>query len=353
MGLPDPDRAVRPRRRHLARSTSSSSFTEIGSLAPTLATMIGLGVGIDYSLFIVTRYRENLAGGHGRSRRPSGHSVSTAGSAVLFAGTHRRDRDLRSRHRRASRTSRGSATWRRIVVAVMMLAALTLLPAIIAVVGNDIDRWQVPSLIHHPDRAAASGSDPTSPAGSVWERWADTGRARTRGRSRSLGVAILLVLAWPVLLDAPRRVRRRQPADLDDAAPGLRPDRRGLRARHQRPAARRRAAAAGGRRRRAHRHHDRDREDAGRQPVAPAADSTRARPSARSACSPPRAPESAQTADLVQTLRGTCSRRRSARTGAQAYVGRRHGDVHRHRRPHQRPAPATSSARSCCSRSSC
>ncbi|MGW5673294.1 MMPL family transporter, partial [Micromonospora sp. NPDC003776] len=53
--------------------------------APVLATMIGLGVGIDYALFIVTRYREGLAGG-----RTPGDAVvaatATAGRAVLFAG---------------------------------------------------------------------------------------------------------------------------------------------------------------------------------------------------------------------------------------------------------------------------
>ena len=52
-----------------------------------------------------------------------------------------------------------------IVVAVMMLAALTLLPAIIGVVGNGIDRWKVPSLIHHPDRAVARATTPTPPTG--------------------------------------------------------------------------------------------------------------------------------------------------------------------------------------------
>ena len=54
----------------------------------------------------------------------------------------------------------------------MMLAALTLLPAIIGVVGNNIDRWKVPSLIHHRDRAVRAGRDPEPPAGIVWERWA-------------------------------------------------------------------------------------------------------------------------------------------------------------------------------------
>src|SRR4051812_34290248 len=63
-----------------------AAFTDIGTLAPTLAQMIGLGVGIDYSLFIVSRYRENRAGGMD-IESAIGRSVATAGSAVLFAGT--------------------------------------------------------------------------------------------------------------------------------------------------------------------------------------------------------------------------------------------------------------------------
>ena len=51
-----------------------------------LGVMIGLGVGIDYALFIVTRYRENLHAGHD-PERATAIAVDTAGRAVLFAGT--------------------------------------------------------------------------------------------------------------------------------------------------------------------------------------------------------------------------------------------------------------------------
>ena len=62
-----------------------AAVTEIGTVAPTLATMIGLGVGIDYSLFIVTRHRQNLAGGM-EVNESIGLANGTAGQAVLFAG---------------------------------------------------------------------------------------------------------------------------------------------------------------------------------------------------------------------------------------------------------------------------
>ena len=217
-----------------------ASITDIGSVAPVLATMIGLGVGIDYSLFIVTRYRENRATGL-ELEAAVGRSVATAGSAVLFAGTTVVIAICGLAIAGIPYVAR-LGYMAGIVVAVMMLAALTLLPAIIAVVGNGIDRWKVPSLIHHPDRAVAAGEDPTRPraaCGSAGRRWSPG----TRGRSRSRGVLILLVIAWPVLSmrlgesddgNLPTSTTQRQAYDLIAD---------GLRARHQRPAARRRAAA--------------------------------------------------------------------------------------------------------------
>ena len=57
----------------------------VPTVGPTLATMIGLGVGIDYSLFLVSKYREHRAGGADH-REAIARSVSTAGSAIVFAG---------------------------------------------------------------------------------------------------------------------------------------------------------------------------------------------------------------------------------------------------------------------------
>ena len=63
----------------------ASGFTDVSSSTGTLATMLGLAVGIDYALFIVSRYRQELAQGH-RGAEAAGRAVGTAGSAVLFAG---------------------------------------------------------------------------------------------------------------------------------------------------------------------------------------------------------------------------------------------------------------------------
>ena len=191
----------------------AAALTTIGTLAPTLATMIGLGVGIDYSLFIVTRYRENLADGM-TVEDAVAHSVSTAGQAVLFAGCT------------VVIAICGLAIsgipyvaklgyMSGLVVAVMMAAAVSLLPAILGLVGHSIDRWKVPSFGPHRDRARAPGE-------TIWARWATT-VARHAWAFAILGVAILLVLAWPVLSmrlgesddgNLPRSTTQRQAYDL-------------------------------------------------------------------------------------------------------------------------------------------
>ncbi len=65
--------------------TTLSGFVDMGSTAPILALMLGLAVGIDYALFIVSRYRHEVATGRSREEA-AGRAVGTAGSAVVFAG---------------------------------------------------------------------------------------------------------------------------------------------------------------------------------------------------------------------------------------------------------------------------
>jgi RND superfamily putative drug exporter len=62
-----------------------AAVTDVNSVSPILAAMIGLGVGIDYALFIVTRHRENLHLGM-TVEEAAGRAIATSGSAVLFAG---------------------------------------------------------------------------------------------------------------------------------------------------------------------------------------------------------------------------------------------------------------------------
>ncbi|WP_371579906.1 MMPL family transporter [Streptomyces sp. NBC_01314] len=65
--------------------TALGSTLGLSSTTSTLALMIGLAVGIDYALFIVSRYRSEMAEGHGREEA-AGRAIGTAGSAVVFAG---------------------------------------------------------------------------------------------------------------------------------------------------------------------------------------------------------------------------------------------------------------------------
>ena len=65
--------------------TALSGVFDVSSVAPTLATMLGLAVGIDYALFILTRYRQNLGDGMA-PKEAAAAATATAGSAVVFAG---------------------------------------------------------------------------------------------------------------------------------------------------------------------------------------------------------------------------------------------------------------------------
>lgn len=69
----------------IAGITTLTGFMDLGSTTPVLATMLGLAVGIDYALFIVSRYRHEVSTGRSYEEA-AGRAVGTAGSAVVFAG---------------------------------------------------------------------------------------------------------------------------------------------------------------------------------------------------------------------------------------------------------------------------
>lgn len=110
--------------------------------ASILGIMIGLGVGIDYALFIVTRFRENLHKGHD-IRAATVIAVDTAGRAVLFAGTTVVISLLGMIIMGMSFVT-GLAVNAATVVAATMVASLTLLPALMAMAGPrvEVTRWR-------------------------------------------------------------------------------------------------------------------------------------------------------------------------------------------------------------------
>ena len=165
-----------------------SGIADVPSVSLMLASMIGLGVGIDYALFVVTRHRGFLHDGHSPVEA-AGLANATSGSAVLFAGgtvvialAGLRVAGI------PSIATMGLAS--AITVAVAMAAAVTLLPALLGLAGNHIDRF------HVGRRRNTKRTGPVNQP--LAARWAQTVCERPwRFLLASLGV--LLVVAAPVL----------------------------------------------------------------------------------------------------------------------------------------------------------
>jgi RND superfamily putative drug exporter len=159
---------------------------EVPGVSLTLATMIGLGVGIDYALFIVTRHKLQLKEGM-QLRESIARSTATAGGAVLFAGSTVVIAlcSLAFAGIPLVRTLGFTAA---IAVVVAVSAATTLLPAMLGALGPHINSRRVQFGKTHPDNKRPHG----------WLRWAE-GVARRPWRSAIAPLAVLLVLAIPVL----------------------------------------------------------------------------------------------------------------------------------------------------------
>ena len=120
-------------------------LTTIPTIAPTLATMIGLGVGIDYALFLVTRYRFERNEGK-EIDEAIATAVSTSGTAVVFAGGTVVIALVSLLVAGIPLvTSLGYASAFAVVTAV--LAAITLLPAVLSAVGRHIDSFRLPAFM--------------------------------------------------------------------------------------------------------------------------------------------------------------------------------------------------------------
>jgi putative drug exporter of the RND superfamily len=159
---------------------------EVPSVAATLATMIGLGVGIDYALFIVTRHKLQL--GEGMELRESiARATATAGGAVLFAGFTVVIALCSLAFAGIPLVSTLGFT-AAIAVVTAVCAAATLLPAMLGALGPHIDSMRVPG---------TGGGDPADQEPHGWRRWA-RGVAARPWRSAIAAVAVLAVLAIPI-----------------------------------------------------------------------------------------------------------------------------------------------------------
>ena len=180
-------------------------YTPMSVFVLNMTTMIGLGVGIDYSLLVVTRFREETARGL-RRREAAMSTLQTAGRAVITSGL-----TVVVGFAALLLTplieTRSVGLGGLIVVAVAVLLSITLLPALLAIIGRDIDRpkWLARRLAwyHSPQ---------------IWEKWARTlsrhpraGADLRRSGHRGTDAAALLDPDRPTLTTLVARGHRGRP----------------------------------------------------------------------------------------------------------------------------------------------
>jgi RND superfamily putative drug exporter len=161
-----------------------ADFTPMSVFVLNMTTMLGLGVGIDYSLLIVTRFREELNRGL-RRQQAAVRALATAGAAVLASGMTvvvGFAALLLTPLVETQSVGIGGL----VVVAVAVALSTTLLPALLAVLGRQIDqpRWLARRLTWYH-------------APTAWERWA-RGLSRNPVRALAIGGTIIAVLTAPV-----------------------------------------------------------------------------------------------------------------------------------------------------------
>jgi RND superfamily putative drug exporter len=162
----------------VAANTTVSLFTQ------NIASMIGIGVGIDYSLFILTRYREELRAGRERvdaaaeAIATSGRAVFVSGLTVVVALSGTQLVNLPA--------FRSMGFGAMIAVAVAVLAALTLLPALLGLLGSKVNSLSF-------SRKIAMGE-----TGGIWRRWAHF-IMRRPVLPLIIALAVIVLLASPAL----------------------------------------------------------------------------------------------------------------------------------------------------------
>jgi RND superfamily putative drug exporter len=162
-----------------------SNSMGIAEFAPTLASLVGLGVGIDYALFIVTRFRRAIH--EGKTVQESIRiALTTSGRSVFFAGIIVCISMLGLFTVGLSFLN-GVGVAASISVIISMIASLTLLPAILSIIGKNIDRLKVPFKKLHSEQEGGKG----------WKKWADRIQANPIRWAVS-STLVLLFICLPV-----------------------------------------------------------------------------------------------------------------------------------------------------------
>jgi RND superfamily putative drug exporter len=167
--------------------TLASHVIDMPDFASELALMIGLGVGVDYALFIVTRFRENYRSNGGDVRAAVEAAMNTSGRAVLFAGATVVIALLGMFALGVSLLN-GAAVAAAIGVVLVLAASLTLLPALLTLLGHRIGRVG--------RRQASRTAEDTAPG--FWLRWVQRVQRRP-ALTAVAATAVMLVLAAPAL----------------------------------------------------------------------------------------------------------------------------------------------------------
>ncbi|MDO3637215.1 MMPL family transporter [Mycolicibacterium arseniciresistens] len=176
----------------------ASTVIDFDSLMMSMATMIGVGVGVDYAMFIVSRFREELGRAGVTSRRDDdniaaavGQSLNTAGKTILASGIIVMI-SLCSLLVMQAPVFRNIAVGVAIAVLSTLVVALTLLPALLAVLGPAVNRGALPK------RWRPAEITDTQTTSSGWARWARLVMKRPLPFG-AMTLLVLLVAAAPVL----------------------------------------------------------------------------------------------------------------------------------------------------------
>jgi RND superfamily putative drug exporter len=167
--------------------TLASHVIDMPSFASELALMIGLGVGVDYALFIVTRFRENYRSNGGDVAQAVEAAINTSGRAVLFAGITVVIALLGMFALGVSLLS-GAAVAASIGVVLVLAASLTLLPALLSLIGRRVGEAG--------GRRSSPQAGPERPG--FWLRWVQRVQRRP-ALTAVAATALMLALAAPAL----------------------------------------------------------------------------------------------------------------------------------------------------------